>query len=162
MKRHAIRAALVFGLLLLFHGVALGAKAEEKALETLSYKGLQDLLAANKGKVIVVNFFASWCPPCRDEIPSLIKIRQGYGEDALILIGASVDEDESALRAFMEKTDFNYPVMKSGLDLTMAAHVSSIPHFLIFTGAGEVAANQPGQVPEEELRKFIERIMEKK
>ena len=169
MIRRITRAMLPFGvvLALLVHvllvqtGPAVGAEAERKPLETLNYNGFTLLLGANKGKVVAVNFFASWCPPCREEIPGLKRIRESFGADKLLLIGASLDEDDAALANYMDEVGFNYPVMKSGLDLARAAGVSGIPHLLIFDAEGEVAANQGGYVPEEDLRAFLQQLMEK-
>lgn len=159
MKRITVTIALVFCLALASRSPA---KAASSDFETLTYQGVQMLLAQNKGKVVVINFFATWCPPCREEIPGLINIRRTIGEDGLVLIGASLDEDEKALSAFMEKMKFNYPVKKSGPDLARAAGVRGIPHMLIFDGRGEVAANESGFVPEEALRQFLRETMEAK
>lgn len=162
MKRRITRTVFALALALLCCGASLAAEKAKKPLETLSYQGLQTMLAANKGKVVVINFFATWCPPCREEIPGLMRIRKAFGEDKLLLIGASLDQDEKALYAYMDEMRFNYPVMKSGLDLARAAGVSAIPHLLIFDGAGEVAANQPGYVQEADLKAFLQPLLEKK
>ena len=154
-------------LLVLFLGISLAAASAsadtgKRPFEVLSYPDVQSLVAASKGKVVMINFFATWCPPCREEIPGLMRIRASYGEDKLVLIGASLDEDEDALRQYLTEMKLNYPVKKSGMDLAGAAGVSGIPHLLIFDGEGEVAANQPGYVPESDLRAFLQKIMEAK
>lgn len=162
MKRYILRAALALALVLAFYGAAVAAQASQQPLELLDYKGLQTMLAANKGKVVAVNFFASWCPPCREEVPGLMRIRKDFSEDTLLLIGASLDDSDAKLQEYMDKTKFNYPIMKAGLDLAGAAGVTGIPHILIFDAQGEVAANQGGLVPEEDLRAFFTKLMEKK
>lgn len=154
MKHRALRTILALGMVLAFAGAAKGA-----GYESFSYGDLQKLLAASKGKVVVINFFATWCPPCREEVPGLVNIRKHYGEDALVLIGASLDEGDAELRSFAAKEKINYPVKKAGMDLVSAAGVSGIPHMLIFDGKGEVAANEAGFVPEAALRAFLEKIM---
>jgi thiol-disulfide isomerase/thioredoxin len=120
------------------------------------------LVKASKGKIVMINFFATWCPPCREEIPGLIRIRGDIGEDRLVLIGISVDEDDEALRAYAAKTQFNYPVKKAGQDLVRAVGVSGIPHMLVFNGQGEVVGNAAGLVPEKDLREFLQSHMESK
>ncbi len=155
-----ISFALILAFLLLTGG--LPASAADKGVATLNYDQVQELLKENKGKIVMINFFATWCPPCVKEIPSLIKIRKSYGEDKLLLIGASVDEDAGALRAFMAKTKFNYPIRKAAPDLVYAASVEGIPHMLVFDGKGEVILNAAGLVPEEALREFINTHLETK
>lgn len=157
LRKFVVAFSLVLALCVSAAGIA---GADE--LETLTYPGLQKILAENKGKVVMVNFFASWCPPCREEIPGLINIRKNFDKDKLLLIGASVDEDAKALKTFMEKTKFTYPIKKAGQDLVQAAGVRGIPHLLVFDPKGEVAANEGGFVPEETLRKFLQEIMESK
>ena len=65
--------ALLFVLLL-------PALASAASLESLDRKGLDDVLAAHKGKAVMLNFFATWCPPCRMEIPDLVKIHEKYAD----------------------------------------------------------------------------------
>ncbi|MCC8194365.1 MAG: TlpA family protein disulfide reductase [Deltaproteobacteria bacterium] len=158
MKRYGTRVALVFVLLALFAWWPSAAGAA--SFETFTFDRLEELVKASKGKIVMVNFFATWCPPCREEIPSLIRIREEYGEDKLILIGASVDQDEDELRKYVAKTRFNYPVKKASDDLTRAAGVSGIPHMLVFDGNGEGIGNAAGLIPEADLREFLRSHME--
>ena len=160
MKIHLQRAVFaVFCLALLAGSPAFAGAAE---FESLSFEKLEKLVADNKGKIVMINFFATWCPPCKEEIPSLISIRKDIGEDRLILIGASVDEDKDELRKFVAKSRLNYPVQLAGEDLVQAAGVSGIPHMLVFDGDGDVIANAPGLVSEEDLRGFLKKHMGKK
>jgi thiol-disulfide isomerase/thioredoxin len=158
MKRCLQRGFLVLALFALLAGTPSAESGAE--FETFGYGQMEALVKANKGKVVMINFFATWCPPCREEIPGLINIRKDIGEDKLVLIGASVDEDMAALSAYAEKTQFNYPIKKAGMDLVQAAGVSGIPHMLIFDGAGEVIGNAAGLVPEKDLREFLQKHME--
>lgn len=168
MKRMLIAACIA--VLLAFSPVAHAAPARSggavagaiggTTLEVYDLAAVQKLVAANKGKVVAINFFATWCPPCLKEIPGLMRIRKAIGKEKLILIGVSVDKDESELRAFIAKTKFNYPVGRAGMDLAAAAGVSHIPHLLVFDAKGTVAANQPGYVAEEDLQTFIQGLLE--
>lgn len=160
MKLYLKRGSLVLALLALLAGAPGSAGAA--GFETFGYKQMEDLVKANKGKIVMINFFATWCPPCREEIPSLIRIRKDIGADKLVLIGASVDEDDEALRAYAAKTKFNYPVKKAGDDLVQAVGVSGIPHMLVFNGKGEVVGNAAGLVEEGDLREFLQSHMESK
>lgn len=162
----AAKTVLTLGLFLVLSlGAVSGAGAAAKAsapFEPLGYDDLKTLVAENKGKVVMINFFAVWCPPCREEIPGLTRIRKDYSLDKLVVIGASLDEDETALREFMAAMKINYPVKKAGLDLAQAASVRGIPHMLIFGPDGNVAGNQSGFIPEKILREFIDKLLEAK
>lgn len=155
MRRYTGRIIAIIGLLALLGA----APAEAKTFDSLTRESLEKLVAANKGKVVLVNFFAVWCPPCREEIPGLISIYKDYGKDKLLIIGASLDEDEKALEKYMKKVGINYPVKKATVELAQTVSVTGIPHLLIFDGKGEIAANQGGLVPENELREFLNTLM---
>ena len=166
MKRILIAIALclgvMFGAVTIVSGspLAIQTVSPVTALETHTLADLEKLLDTNKGKVVMVNFFASWCPPCREEIPGLMRIRKDIAGEKLILIGLSLDTDEATLRAYMAKTKFNYPVSRAGMDLIRSAGVRSIPHMLIFDAKGNLVVNQPGYMAERNLRAFIDGILE--
>ena len=68
-------------------------------------------LAAQKGKVILLDFWATWCPPCKVEIPWFVEFQEKYGPKGLIVVGVSVDDPASALKPFGEKYKVNYPLL---------------------------------------------------
>lgn len=68
-------------------------------------------LASQKGKVILLDFWATWCPPCKVEIPWFVEFQQKYGPKGFIVIGVSVDDPPSALKPFAEKYKVNYPLL---------------------------------------------------
>lgn len=154
MKKNMSRAALALALFIALTGVPLPVGAAD--FEPFTFDQVEELVRQSRGKVVMINFFATWCPPCREEVPSLIRIRKDYGEDKLVLIGASVDEDDKELRKYVDKMKFNYPIRKAGQDLVQAAGVTGIPHMLVFDRKGEVVGNAAGLIPEKDLREFID------
>ena len=77
-----------------------------------SYDGKIIELAKLKGKVIVVNFWATWCPPCRKEIPDFIEVYNEYKSKGLNIIGIALDEDGwSKVKPFLDNNKMNYPVV---------------------------------------------------
>ena len=68
-------------------------------------------LASQKGKVILLDFWATWCPPCKVEIPWFVEFQEKYGPKGLIVIGVSVDDPASTLKPFGEKFKVNYPLL---------------------------------------------------
>ena len=68
-------------------------------------------LAAHRGKVILLDFWATWCPPCKVEIPWFVEFQQKYGPRGLIVIGVSVDDPASKLKPFADQYKINYPLL---------------------------------------------------
>ena len=85
--------------------------ASAKSVPEIDAGGLLKRIADESGKVVVVNVFASWCPPCREEIPGLIKVRRAFSEKDLVIIGVSVDREPKALANYMGEMKITYPVM---------------------------------------------------
>jgi len=69
-------------------------------------------LADYKGKVVIVNFWATWCGPCKSEIPDFVKLYSQYKDKGLVIVGISVDDSPEQLQAFMREFHMNYPVVQ--------------------------------------------------
>jgi len=72
--------------------------------------GVEVKLASFKGKVILLNFWATWCGPCRAEIPSLIELQKQYADD-LVVLGFSVDDPIAKLKPYAKEFQINYPIL---------------------------------------------------
>ncbi len=72
--------------------------------------GIDVKLASFKGKVILLNFWATWCGPCRAEIPSLVQLQKQYGDD-LVVLGVSIDDPLNKLKPYATEMHMNYPVL---------------------------------------------------
>jgi thiol-disulfide isomerase/thioredoxin len=81
----------------------------------LDLKGKMRDIKEWKGKVVLLNFWATWCPPCIEEIPELINLQKTYGAQGLQVIGVAVDDDQP-VRDFAAKAGFNYPILIGGTD----------------------------------------------
>jgi peroxiredoxin len=113
MKDYGRLALLVFAVVLVAFGFVhlqqnkgYGLKAGTEAPPfSLPVRGGGSLdLASLRGQVVVVNFWASWCAPCVAEMPSLDRLHRALSRDGLVVLAVSVDEDEAALTAFLEKS----------------------------------------------------------
>jgi thiol-disulfide isomerase/thioredoxin len=78
-------------------------------------------LAALKGQVVVLNFWASWCEPCRSEMPSLELLAQRHEADGVSVIAVNVRETDAALARFLERTPMTLPIVRDGDGLAMRA-----------------------------------------
>jgi len=65
-----------------------------------------------KGKVVILNFWATWCDPCKSEIPSFVELYAKYKDKGLVIVGVSVDDSPEQLQAFMKEFHMNYPVLQ--------------------------------------------------
>lgn len=100
---------------------------------------------ALKGKVVLVNFWATWCPPCREEIPDLIRLQDKYRDD-IVVIGISEDEGpEEVVRSFVAEQKINYFVVMMKPELTKVFRgVSALPTTFIIDREGKVAQRHVG------------------
>ena len=69
-------------------------------------------LASLRGRLVVLNFWATWCPPCVQEMPSLERLHRTLGKEGLSVVSVSVDEDEEALRRFVKEHGVSFPVLR--------------------------------------------------
>jgi thiol-disulfide isomerase/thioredoxin len=98
-----------------------------------------------KGKVVLLNFWATWCGPCRSEIPSLIRIQEAY-KDRLQIIGMDVDdENEEQLRAFVKKQGINYPVAMTSDTVRLSyGGIAALPTVFVINRDSKVVQKHVG------------------
>jgi thiol-disulfide isomerase/thioredoxin len=89
--------------------------AQALALTMDDLQGKPHTLDDWRGKVLLVNFWATWCPPCREEVPLLVKLQAKYAAQGLQIVGIATDEQsEEEVRDFVKKMVVNYPILMSG------------------------------------------------
>jgi len=89
--------------------VAAGAPAPDFTLKDLA--GTSVTLSKYRGKVVFLNFWASWCPPCRAEMPSMERLYEVYANDDFVMLAVNVEQDAAAVRAFVQKHAHTFPVL---------------------------------------------------
>lgn len=134
-------------------------QADTPPIKQISHIDLLKTINAARGKVVLVNFFASWCMPCKMEIPGLIDLREELPKDDLLMLGISVDEDMRALENYLEATPFNYPVYHGNLNVARVFQVSSLPKMLIYNKRGGLVIKHDGFVPKAELSDVLETLL---
>ena len=126
------------------------------AMPTLD--GGQWSLKDNAGKVVVLNFWATWCEPCRTEVPYLIKLRGELGTKGLTVAGVTLDEGTDVVKKFVAEYKVDYPILipPAGSPWTK---LDNTPTTLVIDREGRLAQKYIGAVPEEELRRDIEKLL---
>ncbi len=116
--------------------------------------GQQVTLANYKGSVLILDFFASWCQPCKKSIPHLIELNRKYGKKGLQILGLSLDEEKDDLVDFITPLKLNYPAALANEDLQVEYGLRSIPTFFIINKKGIVAEKYMGLT--DEVKKNVE------
>lgn len=137
-------------------GADIPAQGDAGGLGTLDV--LQAVSQA-KGKVVVLNFWASWCGPCRAEIPELKDLRQAFGPEELYLLGVSVDQDRAMYETFVGKAGFNYPVGLGSREVVDMFHISQVPTLMVYDPQGRLVVNRPGTMDAEDLSALVRRLL---
>lgn len=114
-------------------------------------------LSQFQGKVRLVVFWATWCPPCIAEIPSLISLQTELGPKGLQIIGISLDDGPEAVMSLHQKVSFNYPIVL-GTQETVESYGNfpGVPTSFLIDRHGKIISMIPGMVPEDQLKELIE------
>lgn len=135
------------GILLLVM-VAGSAVAEEATIApdfTLKdINGKQVALSEHRGKVIFMDFWASWCPPCRNSIPEVEKLYARFKDDRVLILGVNVEGDPSAAKKFAASKGIRYTVLLGDQQTSRAYKVSGIPAFFIIDAEGKIVQRYTG------------------
>ncbi|MDO8532370.1 MAG: TlpA disulfide reductase family protein [Dehalococcoidia bacterium] len=112
-----------------------------------TFDGTRFRLSEQRGKVVVINFWASWCVPCREEAPFLERAWREYKDKGVVFVGVDIQDTESAARAYIKEFDITYP---NGPDvsgeITIDYGVSGIPVTFFVDKEGRVAGRWVGAV----------------
>jgi thiol-disulfide isomerase/thioredoxin len=114
-------------------------------LKVKDLDGRELTLQTYKGKVVLLNFWATWCGPCRAEIPGLIRIQDAY-KDSLQIIGMDVDDnDAERLRAFVKDKGINYPVAMTSVPVRLAyGGITALPTLFVINQEGKMVQKHVG------------------
>ncbi len=116
-----------------------------------------------RGKILIVNFWASWCPPCLEEMPDLIKLQEQYSSQGVQVIGVAIDDQEQA-KKFMRDQGINFPVIigvddAMELGKKMGNRISTLPYTAIFDQQGKTRYAQPGKISKNDLERLVKTLL---
>lgn len=131
-----------------------GAPAPDFELAT--YDGQKLSLSELRGKVVVLNFWATWCQPCRTEMPAFQSVYQEYWSREVEFVGVDLSTDPTESRAFLQELGITYP---NGADtknqITKQYQVTGLPTTVVIGRDGNVERIWPGQISEEQLASLL-------
>lgn len=115
-------------------------------------KGVTQALSQYKGKILVVNFWATWCPPCREEMPELSKLHLAHAKDNVVVLGLSTDELDK-VQAFSKESPVSYPLFAGedavmGLGQSLGNDRGVLPFTVIIRPDGSIAQVYFGRINE--------------
>jgi len=159
--------ALAAGLQVGRHGLSWGnddqAAAALLAVELPDAAGKPQRLDQFRGRVLVVNFWATWCVPCREEMPEFIREQAARGGSGLQFVGIAVDQPDKVVR-FAEEIGLNYPTLVGGLGAMelsrdLGNRLMALPFTIILDRQGRVAHTQLGPLKPADLRRVVDPLL---
>lgn len=160
--------SLVF-LLISVGSASVNAETTKKPLPALTLNdldGRRHELSDWRGKVILLNFWATWCGPCQTEIPSFIRYQAEYGERGLQIVGVGLDETRK-LRNYVRTVGINYPVLQAAPERQYTLlnqwgdPFGVLPYTVILSRDGRLVFMQLGIFNDEAFKRIVEPLLDK-
>jgi peroxiredoxin len=133
------------------------AKTANLNLKFKDINGKSVTLSDYKGKVVLLDFWATWCPPCRKEIPGLIALYDAYQARGLAVVGVSMDDSKPDIRKFAKKLGMNYPILigYGRADLEPAFGPLPLPTAFVISRDGKICFKHDGMTEKEQFEREI-------
>lgn len=145
-------------------GVVLGKGAKAPDFTLYGTDGDAVSLSSLRGNVVLIEFFATWCPPCKDSVPELNELFNKFGGREFALLAVSVDEGDGfpdGLKAFKEEFGAEYPIVFDNMGINTSYNIMSIPTTFVLDKEGLVSSVHYGYSPGmvETLSEEIEELL---
>ena len=126
-------------------------------------EGREQSIGQWKGKVLVVNFWATWCVPCREEMPEFVKAQSELGDRGLQFVGIAAD-DASKVKAFAAELGLNYPALIGGygaieLSKSLGNQVGALPYTVFIDRSGRISKTHLGPMKPAELQSIVHQLL---
>ncbi|KAF3977162.1 MAG: TlpA family protein disulfide reductase [Methylococcales symbiont of Iophon sp. n. MRB-2018] len=128
--------------------------------------GKQQSISQWDNKIRIINFWATWCPPCLKEIPEFIKLQNAFSDKEVQFIGIAVEEAES-VKQYLAVNPVNYPMLIAGdgnvsLFRQLGNIFDTVPFTLIVDQSGTIIYRQPGEISSKKIRQLIKLLLQNK
>jgi thiol-disulfide isomerase/thioredoxin len=126
-------------------------------------QGKSQTLSQWRGKVLIVNFWATWCTPCREEMPHFVAVQNRDGAKGVQFVGIAVDQADK-VRDFVKEIGVNYPVLIGGfgaieLSKTLGNELAALPFTVVVDRAGSIAHTQLGPLKGRQLDELLQTLL---
>ncbi len=117
-------------------------------------------LADYKGKVVLLNFWGTWCPPCRTEIPAFIELQNTYRDQGLVIVGVAVEDTPEAVRAYAAETKINYPLAMVQDDIDASyGPMYGLPVSFLIARDGSICMKHFGELKKDKAEREIKSLL---
>ena len=111
------------------------------------------------GKIVIVDFWASWCGPCKASFPAMEQLHQRYGKDGLVIIAVNLDDNRVAMEEFLKKNPVSFVVVRdAGKQLVARANIASMPTSFVLDSEGKVHSLHNGFRGEETKKQYVQEL----
>ncbi|MCK9266439.1 TlpA family protein disulfide reductase [bacterium] len=134
------------------------SQAPDFSLKTIENKTVK--LSDYKKKIVIINFWATWCPPCRAELPDFVKFYDEYNSKGVEIIGIAVNSRNADIKSVIEQYKIKYPICIS--DKKVEAEyggIRGVPTTFIIDKTGKIVLNRVGMIKEKELVDIVRRLL---
>jgi thiol-disulfide isomerase/thioredoxin len=133
------------------------------AARLADFKGAAQTLRQWQGQVLVVNFWATWCAPCREEIPGFVRLQERYGPRGLQFVGIAIDQPDKVAE-FSREFHINYPLLMGELEtmelMRQAGNRAGVlPYTLVIDRDGKLVSREPGGLKESRLERIVQPLL---
>ena len=119
-------------------------------------QGNEQRLQDYRGKWVLVNFWATWCPPCLEEVPDLVSLHEAHKKTDLVVIGVALDSSEKSVREFVAKRHVSYSVVLGDYDMAkQVGEVEVLPTSYLYNPQGELVSYQEGLLTRSSIESYI-------
>lgn len=155
-ERHSASAVLKRWAVLLAAALGAGSAFATVDFTLTSLDGETHTLSDYRGKWVVVNYWATWCPPCREEMPELTLFHEKHKDERAVVLGVNMEAlPESQLREFVEEYFVGFPILLSTPDTPALGPVPGLPTTYLVNPEGEVVGRHFGMITADDIEAFI-------
>jgi len=132
------------------------AIAAAQPFEFKDMQGNAQRLSDYRGKWVLVNFWATWCPPCLEEVPDLVSLHEAHKNTDLVVIGVALDSTEKSVKAFVAKKNVTYAIVLGDYEMAeQVGQVEVLPTSYLYNPQGELVSYQEGLISRESVESYI-------